>query len=86
MTSEIAESQKYSFISIRHLGYILDGKEDTSSDEIKKWAPAYENYSFRKSGNATLFIVDVDVEENYVEMFTEMWPKALKLLKNVAEK
>jgi hypothetical protein len=41
--SEIAESRKNSFISIRHLGNILNGKEDPTSEEVRKWAPAYEN-------------------------------------------
>jgi hypothetical protein len=36
MASEIAESRKNSFISIRHLGNILSGKEDTTNEEVKK--------------------------------------------------
>jgi hypothetical protein len=85
MVSEIAESKKYSFISIRHLGYILDDKEDTTSDMVKKWAPAYENYSLIKENGFTKFQVDTDTEDDFVEMFSELWPKALKLLKKVAE-
>ena len=41
--SEIAESRKNSFISIRHLGSILNGKEYLTSEGLRKWAPAYEN-------------------------------------------
>jgi hypothetical protein len=85
MVSEIAESKKYSFISIRHLGYIQGGKEDSTSDAVRKWAPAYENYTLTEMGDATKFEVDVDVEDKYVGMFQEMWPKALKKFKEVAE-
>lgn len=48
MTSEIAESRKPEFISIKHLGVVLAGKEDTTSEEAKKWAPAYENYTLTR--------------------------------------
>lgn len=86
MVSEIAECRKYSFISIRHLGYLKDGKEDTSSEAIKAWAPSYEHYTFSELENATKFEVDMDVEEKYLEMFREMWPNALEKLRQVAER
>jgi len=46
MVSEIAENKPNEFISIRHLGYIANGIEDTQSEAIRAWAPAYENYTF----------------------------------------
>lgn len=86
MVSEIAESKKYSFISIRHLGFIQDGKEDTTSEAARKWTPAFENYTFTEMGTGTKFEVDVDVEDSYSDMFREMWPKALEKLRQVAER
>jgi uncharacterized protein YndB with AHSA1/START domain len=86
MISEIAESKKYSFISIKHLGYIQNGIEDTTSDAVKEWTPAYENYSLTKIGNDIKFEVNMDAAENFVDMFNEMWPKALKKLKEIAER
>ncbi len=86
MVAEIAENREYSFISIRHLGYIQGAVEDTTSDAVRSWAPAYENYTFRKIGEETKFEVDVDVEDKYLEMFQDLWPKALKKLKEIAER
>lgn len=43
MTSVIAENRPHEFLSIRHLGIIKDGVEDTESEEARSWAPAYEN-------------------------------------------
>lgn len=86
MVSEIAESRKYSFISIRHLGYIHGDVQDTTSETVRKWAPAYENYSFTRIGDSTKFEVDLDTEDDFVEMFSQMWPKALQLLKSVTER
>jgi Polyketide cyclase / dehydrase and lipid transport len=86
MVSEIAESRKHSFISIRHKGYIHGDKEDTTSEAIRKWAPAYENYTLIKMNDCTRFEVDMDAENAFVAMFSEMWPKALKRLKEIAER
>lgn len=86
MVAEIAESRKYSFISIRHLGYVHGDKEDTTSEAVRKWAPAYENYTLTKMKEWTRFEVDVDTEEEFMVMFSEMWPKALQRLKEIAER
>lgn len=86
MVSEIAESRKYSFISIRHLGIVHGDSEDTTSDAVKQWAPAYENYTFTNVKDGTKFEVDTDTWEDFVALFSDMWPKALKLLKEIAER
>lgn len=46
MTSMIVDNKPYEFISIKHLGIIKDGVEDTQTVESKSWAEAYENYTF----------------------------------------
>jgi hypothetical protein len=86
MFSEIAESRKPSFISIRHLGIILGGKEDTTSEAAKKWVPAFENYVLTQQGDSTKFEVDADADDEYYDMFKEIWPNALEKLRQVAEK
>jgi hypothetical protein len=86
MVSRIAEHKPYEFISIEHLGIVHNGIEDTTSDEARKWAPAYENYSFREKDGATEVLVDTDVDENEAEMFNKMWSEALQKLKEIAEK
>lgn len=85
MVSRIAEHKLYEFISIKHLGIYFNGVEDTSSDEARKWAPAYENYSFREKDGATEVLVDVEVDETETEPFNRMWPGALQKLKEIAE-
>ncbi|MDZ7693929.1 MAG: SRPBCC domain-containing protein [Balneolaceae bacterium] len=82
MVSRIRENREYEFISIEHLGMLQDGKEDTSS----AWAGALENYAFNLKSGKTEVSVDVDTEEEYLEMFGDMWPKALQKLKKLAEK
>lgn len=91
MISEIAENIPQKFISIKHLGQIKDGVEDTTSEEIKKWLPAFENYSFTEKGTETLLAVDMEMEASpeskaMKEMFEGMWPSALVKLKEICEK
>ena len=86
MLSEIAENKPGEFLSIKHVGMIMNGVEDTESENVKKWAPAFENYALREEGGGTKFIVDIDVAEEWVEMFNDMWPKALEKLKEISER
>jgi uncharacterized protein YndB with AHSA1/START domain len=86
MVSCIKENRLYEFISIEHLGAIEDGKEDTTSDAIKKWAGALENYSFHEADGVTELIVDLDTDAGWTEMFSNTWPIALKKLKELCEK
>lgn len=87
MAAEIAESRYPEFISIRHIGFVSNGKVDTTSEEAKAWAPAYENYTLEALAEGqTRFTADVDTEDQYLEMFENMWPKALEEIKDISEK
>ncbi|MBP8003364.1 MAG: SRPBCC domain-containing protein [Chloroflexi bacterium] len=86
MVSRIAENELYEFISIEHLGIVQNGVEDTTSEVARKWAPAFENYTFHDKDGATELLVDMDVEAEYAQMFNEMWPKGLEKLKELIEK
>ena len=46
MVSRIKENDPYKYISIEHIGFVQNGKEDTSSESATKWAGALENYTF----------------------------------------
>lgn len=86
MYSKIKENRLYDFISIEHLGFISDGIVDTTSEEVKKWTPSFENYTFTEKENQTELKVEMQVDTNYKAMFEEMWPRALKILKDLSEK
>lgn len=86
MFSRIHENRMHEFLSIEHLGIIQNGVVDTTSDEVKKWTPAFENYTFDEKDGGTELKIDLDVADEYKDMFNDMWPKALQLLKQLAEK
>lgn len=85
MAAEIAQNRKNEFISIRHLGFISNGVEDTTSESVRAWAPAYENYTFISVPEGTKLLVELDVYSEWEQYMNEAWPKALALLKQLSE-
>ena len=86
MVSRIKENIPNEFLSIEHLGEIKDGVEDTTSEKVKQWTGSLENYTLKTVDGKTEFTVDCDMAEEYIDMFKEMWPKALAKLKEIAER
>ena len=85
MTSVIAESRPPEFVSIKHLGIVKDGVEDTTSPAATAWAPAFENYTFVDEFGATALTVEVETPEDFEAFMNEAWPKALAKLKEICE-
>lgn len=85
MLAEIAEHWPTEFVSIRHLGMIKNGVEDTGSEAVRAWAPCFENYTFTDEAGGTRVRVDVDVFGTYEDWMAQTWPKALLALKAVCE-
>jgi len=85
MVSTIAEVRPYEFVSIKHLGIVKNGIEDTTSPEVQTWANAFENYTFKELNGGTELTVDLDSDEDNAKMFEDAWPKALEKLKELAE-
>lgn len=85
MVSRIAENRPNEYMSIEHLGEVKNGVEDTSSDRVKEWAGAHENYTLKKVNGKTELSIDMDITEEFKEMFSQMWPKALDNVKKLSE-
>lgn len=81
MISKIKEVRPYDYLSIQHLWEIVNGKE-TYWPETQN---AQENYTFIEKDGVTRVSVDLDTDEQYKDMFEEMWPEALKKLKALSE-
>jgi len=86
MYSRIKENVPYEFISVEHLGMVKNGVVDTTSEEVKKWTPSFENYTFTEKDGKTEVKIEIQTAEEYKKMMEEMWPRALKALKDLCEK
>lgn len=85
MLAEIAEHRPAEFISIRHLGMIENGVEDTTSEKVRAWTPAFENYRFSDVPGGCRVDVSVDCVAEHEAYMRETFPKALARLKQIAE-
>lgn len=85
MVSTIAASRRPAFLSILHLGVVKGVVEDTTSEAVKAWAGAHENYTFSEKGSGTELKVELDVTPDFEAFMNETWPKALARLKEISE-
>ena len=86
MSAVIAENRRHEFISIRHLGMIEKGVEDTTSEKVRAWAPAYENYRFTDLPDGCRVTVTLDTAAEWEQHMRDTFPKALGLLKELCER
>lgn len=85
MLSRVKEVRPGEHVCFEHYGMIIGGVEDTTSEEVKKWTPAFESYTLTETDDGTTVDVQIDMTEEFIEMFDMVWPKALEILKQLSE-
>lgn len=85
MVSRIKEYKLHEYISIEHLGIVVNGVEDLSSAKMKDWEGAQENYTFTDKDGGTELTIETDVAEDEKQRLESDWSKALSKLKSLAE-
>lgn len=85
MVSKIEANRPNEFMSFKHLGEVKNGAEDTESCKVKGWTDALENYTLKEADGFTELLVEMDMNEEYKEMFLGMFPKALEQVKILSE-
>ena len=83
MVSMIADNIANEFMSFKHLGIVKGGVEDLDSAE--GWSGALENYTLKNVDGKTELTVQMDMVDEFKDMFSKMWPKALEKVKELAE-
>ena len=86
MHSIIDKMTPNQFMSFKHIGIVKDGKEQPETEESKSWSGAKENYTLKDKGKDTELLVDMDITEEHETYFKDVFPEALKIVKNLAEK
>lgn len=77
MLSEIVESQWPEFISIKHVGIVVNGVNDSDSPLAQEWSGSFENYRFiPKEDGTSIFSVEQDFPEEQAEEFTVNWEES----------
>lgn len=84
MYSKIAKLVENESMYFTHIGDIVDYKE-VPVGENNYWNGFTENYDLEDINGKTLLKVNVQINEDHVEFFNEAFPKAMKLVKEIAE-
>ena len=85
MFSEIAKLVPNEYMAFRHLGEMKGGKEQPETEITKQWSGCMETYTLKANGHATDLTVTVEIVEDHADYFNGAFPKALALLKEIAE-
>ena len=81
MSAIIEKKTPGEYMCFRHIGEIVNGKEEL----YPEGKVARERYSLKDTDGVTRLEVDLDVPETYQPMFDDMFPKALRRVKELAE-
>ena len=85
MVSTVAAHRPNEFMSFRHLGEVHNGTEDTSSEKVKAWAGAMENYMLEETNGSATLNIEMDVTEDFKDHMLKIWPLALEKVKGLCE-
>jgi len=75
---ELVTNEKMVF---RHIGEIKKGVEQQPAE----WEGALESYTLKENNGTTNLDVEVDMAEEYGDYFRNVFPKALQVVKEIAE-
>jgi uncharacterized protein YndB with AHSA1/START domain len=81
MQSIIEKKRPGEFMSFRHEAEIKDGQVQPPAD----WSGAHENYTLTTNNGRTTVKVDLDVTDEYRQMFEDKFPQALERVKRLSE-
>ena len=87
MVSTIAENRPNEYMSIKHLGEVKNGVEDTTSEKVQAWNGAMENYTLTQTLKGTHLAVELigNIHDEFAHYFEKTWPLALDKLQALAE-
>lgn len=85
MFSRISKRVENEYMEFTHLGTLKDRKEQPEDEETRKWKGAKESYTLKETKGTTELSVSVDAVDEYASHFEESFPKALQLVKEIAE-
>jgi hypothetical protein len=73
------------FMAFKHLGVVKNFMEQPNDEETKAWSGGMETYSLKEENGTTLLECSLDSVEQFKEYFQSTFPKAMALLKDLAE-
>ncbi|RNI28979.1 SRPBCC family protein [Rufibacter latericius] len=85
MIAKVVENTPNELLSVSYEGLLVNGEEDTQSDDAKAVQGGYETYRLLDSVGGTQLAIEGDMTPEYFDMMSEAWDKALLKIKELAE-
>lgn len=88
MVSRVEANKPEEFMSFAHLGEYKNGVEDTTSEQVKKWSGATEDYILKEENGISHLTIEMEssgFDENMMNFFKATMPKALQKVKELSE-
>ncbi|MFN3753665.1 SRPBCC domain-containing protein [Flavobacterium sp.] len=85
MNSKIVTKKPFDTMTFKHFGELKDFTELPETEITKTWSGSEERYDLTENNGVTTVTVHVDIVESHLDYFNDAFPKALEILKNIAE-
>lgn len=85
MVSTIKTKNEPYEIVFEHLGEVIDGKEDTTSEKVKSWAGSLEEYHLSENNGVTTLMASCQMSEEWEQMINNGFIKGLEVVKKLSE-
>jgi len=72
-------------MSIKHIGIVKNGVEMPPNEETRKWIGGEEIYLLSEKDGVIELKISVLIDKEFTKSFNEVFPKALEVVKDIAE-
>ncbi|SKB48068.1 SRPBCC family protein [Daejeonella lutea] len=86
MISTIKSMNEPTDVVFQHLGEIIKGVEDTTSEKVLNWAGSLESYHLTENNGTTTLTVQVETLKEWEKMMTDGFGKGLEIVKEISER
>lgn len=69
-------------MKFKHMGIVVNAKEQPIDEETKKWSGSTETYTLSDGKDSKILTVEIDVLDEHLDYMAETFPKALEKVKN----
>ncbi|MEY2922292.1 MAG: hypothetical protein RL108_914 [Bacteroidota bacterium] len=85
MYSQITLLEPNEKMFFTHIGNLENFEEMPVDENSKSWSGVTENYTLISNEATTKILVSIDCLEQYINFYTETFPKGLAIVKEIAE-
>lgn len=85
LMSKVGTRIENSQMTFKYLGEAVAGAEQAVNQEIEQWEGTTESFILNENNGVTELAVEVSATDDYKDYFHKAFPKALKMVKQLAE-